>query len=41
MWRRTAKQRDRLQKLAGWAGVVEGFGLPFTADDLKDLQTGL
>ena len=25
MWRRTAKQRDRLQKLAGWAGVVEGF----------------
>jgi FAD/FMN-containing dehydrogenase len=41
MWRRTAKQRDRLQKLAGWAGVVEGFGLPFTADDLKDFQSGL
>lgn len=41
MWRRTAKQRDRLQRIAGWAGVIEGFGLPFTADDLGRLQNAM
>lgn len=41
MWRRTTRQRDRLQKLAGWAGVVEGFGLPFTAAELGALQSAL
>lgn len=41
MWRRTAKQRERLQKISGWAGVVEGFGLPFTSDELGDLQSAL
>ncbi|MBI5258916.1 MAG: FAD-binding oxidoreductase [Burkholderiales bacterium] len=41
MWRRTAKQRDKLQKLSGWAGVIEGFGLPFTAAQLGSLQSAI
>ncbi|WP_395698965.1 FAD-binding oxidoreductase [Aquabacterium sp.] len=41
MWRRTAKQRERLQRISGWAGVIEGFGTPFTAKQLGDFQNGL
>lgn len=41
MWRRSPKQRDRLQKLAGWAGTLEGFALPFTTQALQDLQKQL
>jgi FAD/FMN-containing dehydrogenase len=41
MWRRSARQRERLQRLAGWAGVIEGFAVPFSAADLQDLQAGL
>jgi FAD/FMN-containing dehydrogenase len=38
MWRMSRKERDRLQRMHGWAGVLEGYAAAFDGDDVKALQ---
>jgi FAD/FMN-containing dehydrogenase len=38
MWRMSRRQRERLEKLKGWAGSIEGYGNAFSADELRQFQ---
>jgi len=38
MWRMSRRERDRLQRVSGWAGSMEGYATAFDADDLRALQ---
>ena len=41
MWRRSRRQRERLTKLSGWSAAQQGFAAPFSAADVKALQSRL